>query len=152
MISLCTYCAKNLTKKYISTGVLTGPDIRNLIASVALERTLTQSQLNGWRALKKVIAGFLGKNRSADYNDSVQEMLYGFKVNKVHMSLKIHFMNSHMDAFARQLPTESDEQGERFHQVCKPFETNYKKKELLSLVSDLCWSLTDNGIEMARNK
>lgn len=85
-------------------------------------------------------------------NELVQQMLNAFKAIGTHMSLKIHFMNSHMDVFQRQMPTESDEQGERFHQVCKPFETNYKGKQIHALIADLCWSLTDDGVGMKRGR
>lgn len=139
----------------ISVGVLVGPDIQRLIASENFELVLDEDELIAWRALKKVRTGFLGIKRSANYEILVQEMLDAFDVTDIHMSTKIHYMNSHMDVFARQLPTESDEQGERFHQVCKPFESNYKGKDLLGLVTDLCWQLADSGAsteELARKR
>lgn len=136
----------------IPIGVFVGPDIRRLMNSNAFEATLSEVELKTWRALKNVTTNFLGKHRSGDYEAMVQEMLDGFDALNVNMSLKIHFMNSHLDIFARQLPTESDEQGERFHQVCKPLEVNYKGKSMLSLVSDLCWTLTDDGIQMKRKR
>lgn len=132
--------------------MLVGPDIRRLMKSDEFEATLTEVELKTWRALKNVTIHLLGKNRSSDYEPMVQEMLDGFNALKVNMSLKIHFLNSHLDILERQLPTESDEQGERFHQVCKPFEVNYKGKQILSLMSDLCWSLTDDGTQMKRKR
>lgn len=136
---------KKLSYMYlISVGVLVGPDIRRLMASENFELVLDESELIAWKGLKKVTTEFLGKKRSTNYEISVQEMLDAFKVINIHMSTKIHFMNSHLDVFARQLPTESDEQGERFHQVCKPFESNYRGKDILALVTDLCWQLADS--------
>ena len=54
------------------------------------------------------------------------------------MSLKIHFPNYHQDYFDRQLPLESDEHGERFHQVSAQLEHWYSGKRLNSLLADLC--------------
>lgn len=123
-------------------GVLVGPDIRRLVACPDFHLVLDEQELTAFEALKKVICGFLGKKRDENYVVLVQNMLDAFQTINVHMSSKIHFMHSHLDVFARQLPTESDEQGERFHQTCKPFETNYNGKDVLALISDLCWQLT----------
>lgn len=126
---------------FIFKGVLVGPDIRRLVASAEFELILDVDDLTAWNALKKVISGFLGKNRDENYAVLVHNMLDAFGTIDIHMSSKIHYMHCHLDVFARQLPTESDEQGERFHQTCKPFESNYKGKDALALVSDLCWQL-----------
>lgn len=55
------------------------------------------------------------------------------------MSLKIHFLHHHLEYFSKQLASESDEHGERFHQVAMPMETRYKGKRLDSLVAEICW-------------
>lgn len=125
----------------IFIGVLVGPDIRRLVANPDFPLLLDEHELTAFKALKKVISGFLGKNRDENYAILVQNMLDAFQTINVHMSSKIHYMHCHLDAFARQLPTESDEQGERFHQTCKPFEANYKGKDVLALITDLCWQL-----------
>lgn len=109
---------------------------------------LTEEQGIAWDALKAVIEEFLGKHRHSDYAAYVRDMLDAFWQIDVNMSLKIHFMNSHLELFASQLPSESDEQGEKFHQIAKPFEENYKGKELRSMVTDLCWSLIDEKLHL----
>lgn len=141
---------KEKTLLFIFTGVLNGPDIRRLMNSVDFPDVLSEDESVAWDAIKGVIHGFLGKHRNDDYEVLVQNMLDAFKLININMSPKIHYLNSHLDFFARQLPTESDEQGERFHQVCKPFEKNYKEKSLLALVTDLCWSLIDDDIDLQR--
>lgn len=79
-------------------------------------------QKKAWNAVKEVINGFLGKHRAENYKHLVSNMLVAFEAIDVHMSLKIHFLHHHLDYFSRQLATESDEQGERFHQTALPFE------------------------------
>ena len=62
-------------------------------------------------------------------------------------------MHAHLDYFERQLSTESDQQGERFHQVTMPMESRYKGKKIDSMIADICWWLkvagddTDDGKE-----
>lgn len=80
----------------------------------------------GWQAIQDVIDGLLGKKRKANYKTSVQKMLDSFQGLGVNMSLKIHCLHHHLDYFAAQLSTESDEHCERYHQVAMPFEKRYR--------------------------
>lgn len=79
-------------------------------------------QKRAWVAVKNVIASYLGKNRTDDHREHVQEMMDMFEKIKVNMSLKIHLLHHHLEHFSFQASTESDEQGERFHQTALPFE------------------------------
>lgn len=99
--------------------MLNGPDIRNLMKNESFDNVLNANEKKAWRSVKEVIEGFLGKHRSMEYQRSVLEILDAFEKIK---SLKIHFLHHHLDYFEAQLPTESDEQGERFHQTALPFE------------------------------
>lgn len=89
--------------------------------SEAFENVLGHDEIGGWQATKSVILGFLGKNRSANYSNRVKSMLEAFEKLKVNMSLKIHFLHFHLDYFGKQIATESDEQGERYHQIALHF-------------------------------
>lgn len=101
---------------------MNGPDIRKLVKTQAFDKVLNKNELTAWHSIKEVIGGLLGKHRSEDYERSVHTMLNKFSEIGVNMSLKIHFLHHHLDYFGRQLATESDEQGERYHQVAIPFE------------------------------
>lgn len=68
-------------------------------------------------------------------------MVNAFELIGVHMSLKIHLLYAHHDVFEKQLPTESDEQGERFHQTIMEMESRYKGKRVDSMLADFCWSI-----------
>lgn len=68
-------------------------------------------------------------------------MISAFENINVHMSLKIHLLYAHYDLFEKQLPTESDEQGEKFHQSIMEMESRYKGKKLDSMLADFCWSI-----------
>lgn len=84
--------------------------------------TLIGDEKVAWDMLKKLVSGLFGKTRSETYQNDVEKMLKAFENLKVHMSLKIHYLHYHLDLFGAQMATESDEQGERFHQTAKPFE------------------------------
>lgn len=75
-----------------------------------------------WIAINKFIHGFLGKTRSPDYEKAVKTMMDCFHKLDVNMSLKIHFLHHHLDYMGAQCPTESDEHGERYHQIALPFD------------------------------
>lgn len=83
------------------------------------------AEYDGWQAIQEVIDGLLGKNRSENYEASVQKMLGSFQRIGVNMSLKIHLLHHHLNYFRVQSSTESDEQGERYHQIAMPFERRY---------------------------
>lgn len=123
------------------TGMFNGPDIRRLMKNNDFDNSLDQNQLIAWNAIKDVIENVLGKKREADSAQRVKRLLKAFEELAVNMSLKIHFLHHHMDWFENQLSTESDEQGERFHQVALTMETRYRGKKLDSMLGDLCWWL-----------
>jgi len=57
------------------------------------------------------------------------------------MSLKIHFLESHLDFFPENLGEVSDEHGERFHQDIWALEKRYEGKWTSSILADYCWTL-----------
>lgn len=52
-------------------------------------------------------------------------------------------MHCHVEKFAEQTSAESDEHGERFHQVTSRLEFWYSGKKLDSLLGDICWNLQE---------
>lgn len=126
---------------------MNGPDIRKLMKDEAFERSLNELEVVALDGLKAVIENCLGIHRSDDWRILVEEMLSAFENINVRMSLKVHFMHQHMDWFERQSPTESDEHGERFHQIAAPLEHWYCGKKLDSLLADLCWNLINEEYE-----
>ena len=54
------------------------------------------------------------------------------------MSLKIHFLDSHLKFFPENLGAVSDEHVKRFHHYISTMESRYNEKLTLA---DYCWSL-----------
>lgn len=59
----------------------------------------------------------------------------------VNMSLKIHFLHSHLDFFPPNLGDVSDEHGERFHQELKTMEQRYQGLWNENMMGDYLWFL-----------
>ena len=57
------------------------------------------------------------------------------------MSLKIHFLHSHLEFFPENPGSVSDEQGERFHQDISLMEKRYKGKWTPNMLADYCCNL-----------
>ncbi|KDR14867.1 hypothetical protein L798_11005, partial [Zootermopsis nevadensis] len=57
------------------------------------------------------------------------------------MSLKMHFLHSHLEFFPDNLGSVSDEHGERFHQDISTLERRYQGQWSESMIADYCWSV-----------
>ena len=68
-------------------------------------------------------------------------MLIAFKNLGCNMSIKMHYLFSHMDRFPENLGSMSDEQGERFHQDIKEMESRYQGRWDAVMMADYCWTL-----------
>lgn len=105
---------------FLQLATLNGPDIRKLIkASNRLTAVLTEAQVIAWDSIRAVIDGVLGKKREDGWQVLVQNMLDSLKNIGVSLTLKLHLLSHHLDQFEKQSPAESDEHGERIHQVMK---------------------------------
>ena len=56
------------------------------------------------------------------------------------MSLKIPFLNSHLDFFPLNLGIVSNEHGERFHPDMSTKEKRYAGKSSQNMLVDCCWN------------
>ena len=90
------------------------PQIRELVKDSHFKELLEDVELRAWKALKAVIENFLGNNIAGNYVELVQTMLDAFYQMRCNMSLKVHFLHSHLDFFPPNLGDVSDEHGERF--------------------------------------
>jgi hypothetical protein len=57
------------------------------------------------------------------------------------MSLKIHFLESHLNIFLKNLGEVSDEHGEKLHQYVMAMEKRYQGQWTSSMLADYCWTL-----------
>src|ERR1043165_8373694 len=77
---------------------------------------------------RSICKDFRGNHRSQNYMDIGQELLQSYQALECKMSLKVHFLMSHMDFFPDNMGSVSDEHGEIFHQDVSVMEKPYKGK------------------------
>ena len=68
-------------------------------------------------------------------------MLSAFHDLECKMSIKVHFLFSHLDKFPDNLGAVSDEQGERFHQDLMAVEERNQGRWDRHMLADYCWSI-----------
>ena len=88
-----------------------------------------------------VVKNFFGNNKASNYEELITNMLYAFKNLGCNMSIKMHYLFSHIDRFPENLGAMSDEQEERFHQDIKEMETRYQGRWDAAMMADYCWTL-----------
>ena len=83
-------------------------------------------EADAWRSFVLVVRSFLGNSRADNYAELVQNMLACFHALGCRMSIKVHYLHSHLNRFPPDLGAVSDEQGERFHQDIATMEERYQ--------------------------
>ena len=141
-------CFKYLNQKFpalsdakIKEGIFIGPQIRQLIADTNFEECMNNTESEAWNGFKEVVHNFLGNKKDARYTEYVDNMLEKFEALGCNMSLKLHFLHSHLDRFPGNLGAVSEEQGERFHQDIREMERRYQGHWNTSMLADYAWCL-----------
>jgi hypothetical protein len=69
------------------------------------------------RKCKNVTSSFFwgGNHKAENYRDMVADLVQSYKAVECNMSLKVHFLGSHLDFFPENFVAVSDEHGGRFH-------------------------------------
>ena len=122
-------------------GIFDGPQVRQLIRDPEFEKSMTKLDLEAWKAFVLVVKNFLDNNKASNYEELITNMLCAFKSLGCNMSIKMHYLFSHIDRFPENLGAMSDEQGERFHQDIKEMETRYQGRWDAAIMADYCWTL-----------
>ena len=115
-----------LIMEKLNAGIFNGPQIRQLIRDPEFENSMNEVELEAWKPFVLVVKNFLGNNKAWNYAGIVNNMLTAFRNLGCNMSVKMHYLFSHMDRFPENLGSMSDVQGERFYQDMKEMETRYQ--------------------------
>ena len=87
---------------------------------------MNEMELAAELSFAEVVKNFLGNYRSDNYKEIVNNMLGNFRILGINMSIKVHFIHSHLDRFPKNFGDVSDEQGDRFHHDIKTMEVRYQ--------------------------
>ena len=89
-----------------------------------------------WLSFVDVTQNFLGNKKAQNYENLVSNMLSAFHHLGCKMSIKVHFVFSHLDKFPENVGSLSDEQGERFHQDLMKVEERSQGRCNLHMLAD----------------
>jgi hypothetical protein len=98
-----------LSEAKLKEGIFVGPQIRELTKDKTLDSILNEVEPAAWTAFKDVCSNFLGNNEADNYQKIVERFLQSYEAVGCNMSLKIHFLHSHLDFFLQNLGSVSDE-------------------------------------------
>lgn len=130
-----------LSRFKIDQGIFVGPQIRKALHSEDFRNLLLPDQKRAWKSFEDVIDGFLGNHKSSNYKELVEKMLKNYAKIGANLSLKMHFLKSHLDFFPDNLGDFSDEHGERFHQDLSDMEDRFNGQYMPNMLGEYCWTL-----------
>ena len=130
-----------VTIEKLKAGIFDGPQIRQLIKDTEFENSMNTLECAAWRSFVQVVNNFLGNKKAANHATFINSMIKNFQNLGCLMSIKMHFLFSHMEKFPENLGAVSDEQGERFHQDMRQMEERYQGRWDAVMLADYCWSL-----------
>lgn len=134
----------------LKQGIFVGPQIRKLMKDKLFESTMNPVEKRAWFLFKNVVDKFLGNHKHPEYKTIVKRMLQSFMKLGCNMSVKLHFIHSHIDFFPANLGDVSEEQGERFHQDIKDMEKRYQGRWNANMMADYCFMLKRDGTSEGR--
>ena len=120
-------------------GFFVGPQIWEVLKDTDFEELLNLKELRPREAFKSVCSGFLCNIRVPDSQACIEKLVKSYDDMGCRMSLKIHFLHSHLNFFRPKLGAVSDEHGERFHQDITKMEINYQGKWNPGMMGNFCW-------------
>ena len=92
----------NVSDAKIKEGTSKGPQIREMMQDKQFHEDLNETERNAWMPFKRICKDCLGNHKPANYQDVVQDLLTSYKAMGCNMSLKIHFLESHLHFFPRR--------------------------------------------------
>ena len=92
---------------------------------------LTVAERAPWCSYVSVIRELLGNTKVSKYWNLVDVMLQNFQALGTSMSIKLHYLFSHLDYFPENLGDISEEQEKRFHQDIRKMEERYRRSRLV---------------------
>jgi hypothetical protein len=136
----------------LKAGVFDGPQIRILMRDPQFLNEMTRDESKAWKAFAAVVSNFLGSIKAENYKQLVDTLLSTFKKLGCNMSVKVHFLHSHIDYFPDNLGAVSEEQGERFHKDIKTIEKRYQGRWDTNMMADYCWCLQKDCVNIVDSR
>lgn len=97
-----------------------------MLQSKELVDVMTLDECNAFEVFRMVVQWFLGNKRSDNYKKLIENLMQNYRVLGCRMSVKMHYLFSHINFFRPNLGDVSEEHGERFHQDIQLMERRYQ--------------------------
>ena len=130
-----------LSEAKIKGRIFVGSQINTMLKSKTLEEKMNETEKEAWQAFRGVVDGFLTSKKDPIYKELVKKLIKSYQNMGCRISVKLHFLCSHLDFFQENLGDFSEEHGERFHQDIEPMERRYKGRWDSAIMGDYIWSL-----------
>ena len=130
-----------LSSAKIDAGVFVGPQIRQCLNDSSFTGGFSETELAAWESYRSVVDGFLGRNRNPHLKEVIEKLVLDFQRLGATMSLKLHFLHSHLDIFPDNNCDVSDEHGEQFHKTISSMDRRYSSQCTPVMLADYCWTL-----------
>ena len=114
------------------------PQICTLVRDQAFVPAMNDKEKAAWLSFVDVFKNFLGNKKAGNHEDLVGNILSAFHDLRCKMSIKVHFLFSHLDKFPDNLGAVRDEQTERFHQDFMAVEERYQGRWDCHTLADYC--------------
>ena len=134
-------CFPKLSDAKIKEGVFVGPQIQKFILNDMFDKKLNETELAARKSFKQVCLNFLGLHKFDDFEDVMASLLRNYHIMGCKMSLKVHFLHSHLSFFHENLGAVSDQHGARFHHDIAVIEKRFKGKWSTGMLAEYCLSL-----------
>ena len=125
-----------LSDAKIKGGIFVDPQISKMLKSESLEAKMNETEKEARQAFRGVVNGILRYKRNQNYKELVQKFIKSYQNMGCRMSVKLHFLCSHLDFFQENLADFSEEHGERFHQDNEPMEKRYEGRWDSAMMGD----------------
>ena len=102
---------------------------------------MSDLERNAYQAFRMIVEGFLGNHRRDDYAMVVSNLIESYEKLGYRMSLKLHFLHSHLEFFRSNLGNVSEERGGTFHQDIQVMEKRYQGRWNEATMGDYVWNL-----------
>ena len=100
--------------------------IRKLIKDEEFVNLMNDLELRAWTSFVDMVKNFLGNCQAKNYKLVVKLLKSLQDIVGANVSIKVHFLHSHLDKFPDNCDDVSDEHGKGFHQDIKTIEECYQ--------------------------
>ena len=130
-----------LSQAKLKEGIFVGPQILEVFEDPEFENALNALDLRAWHAFKWICSNFF-ENFKSNSNQGVAELLVAYKEMECCISLKMHFLHSHLEFFPENLRAVLVmSRVKNFAKISNLWKKRYKGVWDEGMMGDNCWML-----------